>query len=268
MPLRAIIRSAVKTLVLLGLFAALLVATITSDGALQIAFSLLTILAAATGALAAYIYIPGFDFAGRFPWRGPRDRNAVAITFDDGPNGHDTGSILDTLARHGAKATFFLLGRSVDAHPDVARRIAAEGHAIGTHTQNHKKLHFASRAEIESEVKAGVETLKRHGIRNDRLFRAPHGLKSPFLPRVLRNNGLRAIAWTDGVWDTDQPGVDVIVARSVSRLRPGEILLLHDGGSGTDRSQTAAALEPILVYCRNRGLACVTIPELFDGGAK
>ncbi|MBI3070952.1 MAG: polysaccharide deacetylase family protein, partial [Deltaproteobacteria bacterium] len=164
MPIRAIIRSAVKTLVLLGLFAALLIATVKSNGAAQTAFVVLTALAAAIGTLAAYIYIPGFDFAGRFPWRGPREKNAVAITFDDGPNGQITEAILDTLKRHNARATFFLLGRSVDAHPDVARRIAAEGHAIGTHTQNHKKLHFASPDEIEHEVRAGVETLTRHGV--------------------------------------------------------------------------------------------------------
>lgn len=255
-------RAAVKNVVLFTLFFGLVACAVRTEGGLRVAFIIAAIFAAALGALAAYVYIPGFDLFGRVPWRGRRGHDRVAITFDDGPNEPYTSAILDCLARHGAKGTFFLLGEAIERHPDVARRIEREGHAVGTHTYSHRKLHTLAPRAIADEVDRGEAALRSAGVRGHGLFRAPHGLKSPFLPRVLRKRGLRLMAWTDGVWDTDRPGADVIAQRAVSKLRDGEILLLHDGRPGLERSQTVEALDAILLACKTRGLACVTLPEL------
>ncbi|MBI5482167.1 MAG: polysaccharide deacetylase family protein, partial [Deltaproteobacteria bacterium] len=93
-------------------------------------------------------------------------------------------------------------------------------------------------------------------------FRAPHGFRSPFLAAALAAAGQRLCAWTAGVWDTDRPGAEVIAARARRALRPGAVLLLHDGGPGADRTQTAAALPAIIAAARARGLRLVTVPEL------
>ena len=146
----------------------------------------------------------------------------------------------------------------------MARRIEARGHAVGTHTYSHAKLHFLGPAAIADEVDRGEAALRTAGVKGQRIFRAPHGLKSPFLPRILRERGLRLMAWTDGVWDTDRPGAELIAARAIRKLRDGEILLLHDGQLGADRTQTVAALDLILRECSARGLACVTLPELLE----
>lgn len=262
MPLYAIARAALKTLVLLGAFTGLLVGAVLADGSARLVLSLATVLAAMLGILAAYVHIPGFDLLGRVPWRGPRGRRRVAITFDDGPNEPYTGQILDLLARHGARATFFVLGQAALRHPETVRRIVAEGHALGTHTHDHFKLHLLSPRRIAEQVDRGEAALRAIGVRGHGLFRAPHGLKSPFLPGILRRRGLRLIAWTDGVWDTDRPGAQVIARRALAKLRDGAILLLHDGKPGLDRAQTVQALEAILIACRERGLSCVTVPEL------
>ena len=210
---------------------------------------------------AAFVYIPGFDLAFRIPWRGPAGGNRMAITFDDGPNGAATEEVLELFRRHRARATFFLVGRNVEAQPALAHRIVREGHAVGSHTYSHAKLHLLPRARMKDEIDRGHRCLTDAGIASE-LFRAPHGLKSWAMARHLRARGLRLIAWTDGVFDTDCPSGEVIFRRALPKLRGGEILLLHDGKLGHDRRPMLDALAKILDACQQRGLELVTVPEL------
>jgi peptidoglycan/xylan/chitin deacetylase (PgdA/CDA1 family) len=210
---------------------------------------------------AAFVYIPGFDPMFRIPWRGPRRGRRMAITFDDGPNGAATEEVLALFRRHGARATFFLVGSNVEAQPALARRIAAEGHAVGSHTYSHAKLHLLSRPLIAEEIDRGHRCLHDAGIASD-LFRAPHGLKSWAMTRHLRARGLRLVAWTDGIFDTDCPSGELLYRRALPKLRDGEILLLHDGKRGHDRRPMLDALARILDACHARGLELVTVPEL------
>ncbi|MEA2698459.1 MAG: hypothetical protein QOI66_2730 [Myxococcales bacterium] len=214
---------------------------------------------------AAFVYIPGFDPAFRIPWRGSARGKRMAITFDDGPNGAATEEVLDLFRRHQAKATFFLVGRNVEAQPALARRIVSEGHAVGSHTYSHAKLHFLPRRQMQDEIDRGHRCLADAGIASD-LFRAPHGLKSWAMARHLRARGLRLIAWTDGVFDTDCPSGEVIYRRALPKLRGGEILLLHDGKPGHDRRPMLDALAKILDAADARGLQLVTVPELLGSG--
>lgn len=214
-------------------------------------------------ALLCWLFIPRLSA----PYRGPTipGRRRVAITFDDGPGGAYTAAILDTLRRHGARATFFCVGHRAAAQPALLRRMAAEGHSIGNHTQDHRKLTLLARAEIAQQIDGAQAAIAACGVPAPRYFRAPHGFQSPHLGALLRARGLRLVAWTRGVWDTDRPGAATIARRAAGSLRDGAILLLHDGGG--DRAQTAAALEEILRCCRARGLEAVTLPELLESSA-
>jgi peptidoglycan-N-acetylglucosamine deacetylase len=174
---------------------------------------------------------------------------AVALTFDDGPNPDATPAILDALAARSAKATFFILGRHAERWPDLVRRIAADGHAIGNHGYYHRKLHLKSPAYVREDLELGTRAIERAAGVRPRLFRAPHGFRSPWVTPIARSLGQRTVGWSLGVWDTDLPGVETIVNRTVEGARPGAILLLHDGDGydpAGDRMQTARAV-PLIV---------------------
>jgi len=214
------------------------------------------------GVYLAWVYLPDVDWPGASPRRGRAGQGRIALTFDDGPNGADTEAILDTLRRHDARATFFCVGEAARAQPALLSRMVAEGHVVGNHTMNHRKLAWLPPAEVDRQIASAQQALIDAGAPPPTLFRAPHGFKSLFLRPALRRAGLRLVAWTHGVWDTDRPGADVIAARSIKRLHDGVILLLHDGGLGKDRSQTATALDAILTECARRNLRPVTLPEM------
>ncbi len=208
----------------------------------------------------AWIYLPDVDLPSRR--RGIAGRGRVALTFDDGPNGADTARILDVLALHGARATFFCVGRAALAQPELVRRMTDEGHTVGNHTLEHRRLAWLSPSQVVRQIVAAQQAIVSAGAPTPIWFRAPHGFKSPFLSRALRRSGLRLVAWTHGVWDTARPGAAEIARRVIARLDDGDILLLHDGGG--DRSQTADALDAILHACRARSLRPVTLTELYQ----
>jgi peptidoglycan/xylan/chitin deacetylase (PgdA/CDA1 family) len=174
---------------------------------------------------------------------------AVALTFDDGPNPDATPPILDALKARGVKATFFILGRHAEQWPDLVKRIADDGHAIGNHGYFHRKLHFKSPSYVRNDLALGTQAIERAGGGRPKLFRAPHGFRSPWVSAIARSFGQRTVGWSFGVWDTARPGVEEIVRRIIDGARPGSILLLHDGDGYDphgDRSQTAQAV-PLIV---------------------
>ncbi|HEY6830770.1 MAG TPA: polysaccharide deacetylase family protein, partial [Gemmatimonadaceae bacterium] len=174
---------------------------------------------------------------------------AVALTFDDGPNPEAPPVILDALAQRGVKATFFILGRHAERWPELVARVAREGHSIGNHGYYHRKLHFKSPSYVRDDLQLGTERIESPTGSRPKLFRAPHGFRSPWVTPIAKSLGQRTVGWSLGVWDSDRPGVDVIAERTVAGARPGSILLLHDGDGydpGGDRMQTARAV-PIIV---------------------
>jgi peptidoglycan/xylan/chitin deacetylase (PgdA/CDA1 family)/uncharacterized membrane protein YbhN (UPF0104 family) len=213
-------------------------------------------------------FTPNTRLFGRVIANGRVTSTRAAITFDDGPSAEYTPPILDALAAAGVRATFFVLGRHVRAHPEIARRIVAEGHELASHGDDHSLLTFQGPTEIARQLRALDEAvMNATGGEPTPLFRAPHGFRSPFLVPVARRLGYRVVGWTAGVWDTAKPGADRIVARSVAALRPGAIILLHDAdGSGNhdDRTQTVDALPQIIAAGHRDGLEFVTISELAE----
>ena len=185
----------------------------------------------------------------------------VALTFDDGPDPRYTPHVLDILRRYNVSATFFVEGRFVRAHPELARRILAEGHVLGNHTDTHPYLNRQSatavRTEIEGCDRALQTTLNLHTF----LFRPPRGLWNPIIYREMQRRGDHLILWTVALEHQDAPTPPAMAARVLRLLRPGGIVLLHDGGSAP-REMTVAALPLLLDGLQTRGYRCVTVPDL------
>lgn len=195
--------------------------------------------------------------------KGVRGEKLVSITFDDGPNPRATPVILDALAQHDVRATFFFLGRHVERWPELVARAAREGHQIGNHGYYHQKLHLKSPTYVRDDLERGKRAIEAAGGGTPSVFRAPHGFRSPWVTRIARQLGERTIGWSLGVWDSDCPGVEAIVERSLQGIKPGSILLLHDGDGydiDGDRMQTALALPKILAALKLRGYSFSTIP--------
>ncbi|GAC1649700.1 MAG: polysaccharide deacetylase family protein [Gemmatimonadaceae bacterium] len=195
--------------------------------------------------------------------RGLDDPDAVALTFDDGPNPEATPRILDTLAARNVRAVFFMLGRHAERWPALVFRAHREGHQIGNHGYHHCKLHVRSPGYVHRDLKLGTEAIEAAGGGRPVLFRAPHGFRAPWVTPIARALGQRTVGWTLGVWDSDRPGVDAIVQRTLRRIGGGDILLLHDGDGYDalgDRTQTAAAVPAIVDRLRARGIRFATLP--------
>jgi len=193
---------------------------------------------------------------GRVRTRTVARGKTVALTFDDGPNPDATPAILDALAERGVKATFFVLGRHAERWPDLVRRVADEGHAIGNHGYFHRKLHFKSPAYVRDDLTRGTREIEQSAGVHPKLFRAPHGFRSPWVTWIARSLGQRTVGWSLGVWDSDRPGVEAIASRTVEGAKPGSILLLHDGDGydpSGDRMQTARAVPLIVDRLRDQG---------------
>ncbi len=195
--------------------------------------------------------------------RIPSDRKVVALTFDDGPNPDATPIILDTLREKGVRATFFVLGSHVQRWPDLVQRIAHEGHQLGNHGYFHRKLHFKSPFYVSRDIRLGIRAIKRAGAPAPQLFRAPHGFRSPWTTPIASSYGERTVGWSLGVWDSDRPGAEEIVRRTMEGVEPGSIILLHDGDGYNpdgDRMQTATALPIIIDRLKEQGYEFATLP--------
>jgi peptidoglycan-N-acetylglucosamine deacetylase len=162
--------------------------------------------------------------------RGGPSAAHVAITIDDGPDPIVTPRVLDVLDQYGARATFFCIGEQVRQHAALAREICARGHTIENHSQHH--LHWFSilgpRA-MAAEIVAAQATIDTVVGEAPRFFRAPAGLRNPFLEPVLARLGLHLASWTRRGFDTVNTDPETILRRLTRGLRGGDILLLHDG---------------------------------------
>jgi peptidoglycan/xylan/chitin deacetylase (PgdA/CDA1 family) len=168
----------------------------------------------------------------------------IAITIDDGPDPAVTPQLLDILERFGAHASFFCIGERVAAHPELARDIIRRGHTVENHSLQHLH-HFsllgprAMRAEVERAqqlISATVGELPR-------FFRAPAGLRNPFLDQILASLGLQLASWTRRGFDTVTREPDRVLARLVRGLGSGDIVLLHDGHAARTVSGVPVAVE-------------------------
>lgn len=193
---------------------------------------------------------------------GVTDR--FALTFDDGPGESATPRILESLARHDAHATFFVLGGQVRRNPALVRRMVQEGHEVGVHGDRHWPLAILPPAAIRGQIERCMASVIAAAGAKPVHYRPPFGFMMPGQAWFVRRLGLMSVLGDVYPEDAHDPGVDRIVSRVLSRLIGGSILILHDASSlpGSDRHQTVEALERILGAAASRGLRAVTVADL------
>ena len=153
----------------------------------------------------------------------------VALTFDDGPDPADTPRLLDLLREKGVNATFFVVGKRADQHPEIVRRAWAEGHLIGNHTWSHYSLFcFLMPGRLRAEIERGSESVRRICGFRPRLFRSPVGLRHPLLAPYLEDAGLEYVSWSIRTRDTLTANSSVLARRILNKAASGDIILLHD----------------------------------------
>jgi peptidoglycan/xylan/chitin deacetylase (PgdA/CDA1 family) len=195
----------------------------------------------------------------------PAGSGQIALTYDDGPNDPHTLRLLEVLAKHSVHATFFLIGRYVKQHPDIARDIVRAGHVVGNHTFTHPLLIFKSMKEIRqqlSECRAALQDAV--GVPSN-LFRPPFGGRRPAVLRVARELGLEPVMWNVTGYDWSAPPAAVIERKVARQIRGGDVILLHDGGHkqmGADRSQTVIATDRMIARYTTEGYEFVTILQM------
>jgi peptidoglycan-N-acetylglucosamine deacetylase len=194
-----------------------------------------------------------------------RGSKQLALTYDDGPNDPHTLRLLDILAKHQVRATFFLIGRYVRQRPEIVRELAAAGHVVGNHTFTHPLLIFKSAAEVRKELEACDRTLSDAVGKYSGLFRPPFGGRRPAVLRIARQLGLDPVMWNVTGYDWNAPSVEHIERKVTRRVRGGDVILLHDGGHlqmGADRSRTVTATDHLIARCKAEGYEFVTIPQM------
>lgn len=159
-------------------------------------------------------------------------RGEIALTLDDGPDPQVTPAVLDQLDTRNVKATFFCVGDKVARHPALAREIVLRGHDIENHTQRHRhSFAFSGWRDFQAEIGAAQEAIAQTVGRQPEFFRAPAGLRNPFLQPVLSQFGLQLAAWTRRGFDTVSADPAPVTRRLLRGLAAGDILLLHDGNA-------------------------------------
>ena len=182
----------------------------------------------------------------------------VAITIDDGPDPDVTPSVLARLAEHRAPATFFCVGNRVERFPDLAREIVSRGHHIENHSHRHRhNFSLMGPGGMNTEISRAQDAIERVTGSTPKFFRAPAGLRNPFLDPVLTHLQLRLASWTRRGFDTVNANADAVYRRLVKRLQDGDILLLHDGNAARGRSG-----EPVIVEVLPRLLDTLALNEL------
>ena len=197
----------------------------------------------------------------------PRGSRQLALTYDDGPNDPYTWRLLEVLERHGAKATFFLIGRFVRQKPEIARAVVAAGHAIGSHTWDHPNLIFVSSAEVRRQLEQTQQAIRDATGVEPTLFRPPFGGRRPATLRIARAMGLVPVMWNVSCYDWKRISTDEIVGHAESQIAGGNVILLHDGEYhrvGVDRSRSIEASERILTRYRGEGYEFVTVPQMLN----
>lgn len=181
--------------------------------------------------------------------RGPKGARGVALTFDDGPHPRWTTKILTTLAERGAKATFFVVGRKAEQHPEMVRAILDAGHAIGLHSYEHDRF-FALRREkrVRADLEKGIAVLQALTGTRPTLFRPPIGHTNPVIARVADSLDLTMVGWTISGHDGLASALPADVAARVRRdLRDRVIVLLHDAPERGEREPAAVQALPVIL---------------------
>ena len=195
----------------------------------------------------------------------------VALTFDDGPSPQWTPLILDELKKANVKATFFMLGEHVKKYPQVARRVAAEGHDIGNHTYSHRVLIYYKMVELENEIKQAENVIRQVTGKTTVFFRPPKAWLTGEEKQKIKELGYQVVLWSLNSKDWVTFDDKYIIKYLLHHVRPGDIILFHDSGGvftveGGNRKETVLAIRKLIERLKERGYRCVTVSELLKMG--
>jgi peptidoglycan/xylan/chitin deacetylase (PgdA/CDA1 family) len=187
-------------------------------------------------------------------------RGEIALTFDDGPDPDVTPKVLDILERYGAKASFFCIGENAAAHPDIVRDILRRGHGVENHTMHHSNLFgFFGPTALRRDIGMLQSLLGKLAGRPPVFFRAPMGIRNPFLDPVVTGLGLKYVSWTRRGFDTTNRGPANVLARLTCGLAAGDIILLHDRKSVHGDAIVLTVLPLLLERISATGLKSVSL---------
>lgn len=233
------------------------------------------------GAVAAnHLVLTGAGLWPRSTWLGANwsrlpaaaaARREVGLTIDDGPDPEVTPQVLDRLDEHGLRATFFCIAEAAMGEQRLCREIVARGHSVQNHTHRHShRFSLLGPAALRREIGSAQATLADITGVEPRFFRAPAGLRNPFLEPVLKSLDLRLVSWTRRGFDTVRGDAGRVLASLDAGLAAGAILLLHDGHAARTPQGRAVLLDvlpQLAARLRARGLAAVTLPAAFAAAA-
>jgi peptidoglycan/xylan/chitin deacetylase (PgdA/CDA1 family) len=219
---------------------------------------------------------PGSQLFGKTLVSGPKNERVVALTFDDGPNPPYTAEILDVLRTERVHATFFVVGRAVQAYPEIVRREAEAGNAVGNHTWSHGHLVLYDEAGLRRTLQRTDAAIFAATGHHTRIMRPPFGSRDWLVLDEVRKLGYTPVMWSVPLAnDWEDPPPRVIAARVLRYAGDGAIITLHDGNRGIvcarmraprlcDRSSDVEATRLIVDTLKRRGYRFVTIPELLQ----
>jgi peptidoglycan/xylan/chitin deacetylase (PgdA/CDA1 family) len=210
----------------------------------------------------------GFAYASRWPGSrlfggtliAPRRPGELALTFDDGPNPTWTPRLLDLLATHGVKATFFVLGKNAGLQPELVRRIVAHGHLLGNHSWGHLDLALAAANLVREEMLRSQQALQAISAKPVKFFRPPFGARRPVVLRTARELGMTPVLWNAMTSDWREPSARKIAARLQRKIDRLEYsghaanIVLHDGSHKSmeaNRAPSVAAVEALILHYGN-----------------
>lgn len=195
------------------------------------------------------------------------NRNAgkqIAITFDDGPCEKYTPEILEILKNYNVKATFFVIGKNAEKHPELLKQVYNAGHEIGNHTYSHPNLRSLSAEQFSEEISSTQSIIAKITGYTPTLFRPPGGYLSNSIVDKITSNNCRTVLWSwrQDTMDWKSPSVEFVTSTVLSNIRDGDIILFHDCVLG--KSPTPAALKIIIPELIERGYEFVTVSELVN----
>jgi peptidoglycan/xylan/chitin deacetylase (PgdA/CDA1 family) len=194
----------------------------------------------------------------------PTQQKVVALTYDDGPHPVYTRLILDILDKYNVKATFFMVGKNMQAYPDIVREVVSRGHAIGNHTYTHpRNLELDTQAQLVREMDRCEEVIERLTGSRAHLFRPPRGLVDGSVFTIATEEGYTTILWSVCADHHDATTPKLMAQRVLKHSRRGGIILVHDGSLGS-RWKDVAATPLVIEDLRKRGYRFVTVPELLN----
>lgn len=201
-----------------------------------------------------------FQLFGEMVTRVNTEEKVVALTYDDGPNPPYTHHLMEVLEQFGVKATFFVIGHQVEQHSETVQALQDQGHELGNHSYSHRRLISTPRAAIADEIHKTDQLLQSLGSPGQIHFRSPYGYKRIRLPWVLAQLKKINVLWNVDPRDYEAGSAEAVVDYVLEQVRPGSIVLLHDGGG--DRSLTVEATARLIPQLQERGYRLQTVSEL------